>query len=188
VRCALVLVLVGAVSAAAADPAIKERLTAAEVEAAAEAARARLPPVDKPAAERCAALPLDTERERATAATCFRTAGSLGAAVMIWKLLAADSAKPLQSEAVRQLGPAHEAAGSYADAATWYEDYAKHHAGKTDAAEHLTRAICIWRQLDRATDAARGVKALRGLTKRRVDGARLCATIRPIVVPATTPP
>ena len=65
-RAIVLLALVAAASiAAAGEPeAFKERLTRDEILAAAKAARDRLPAVDKPAAEKCTAMPHDSAVER----------------------------------------------------------------------------------------------------------------------------
>ncbi len=189
-RAIVVLLLVGSAGTAAADrEAFKERLTKEEILAAAKAAQDRLPPVDKAAAAKCKALPQDTAIDREAMADCYRAAGSLGAAIMIWQVVAQDKSKGSPAkDAIKQLGPALEAAGRYHDAAGYHSQYAKVYGAEKDAADHMIRAICIWRQLDDATSADRAFEYLRRLKKKSPpDSDTLCDSVRPIVPPPPEP-
>ena len=171
-----------------ADAHPNERLTKDQIRAAEKAAETSLPAVDKAAAKKCTALADDTVSDLATKATCYRAAGALGLAIAMWKEVARrDQHSPEDMEARRALGPAYEAAGRFADAANAHDEYALRFAGEADAADHLIRAICTWRQLGLETDAERGFRFLTRKKPKR-DSATLCDTVRPIVVPPAPSP
>jgi hypothetical protein len=165
---------------------LKEQLTKDEIAAATKAARDRLPPVDPHAVKKCSAMPATTAAERHDLALCYRAAGSLGASIAVWKVVIQDrDTKGPRKAAMVQLAAALEAAGSYADAATIHSEYAKIYGAEADAADHMIRAICIWRQLGVADEAERGFAFLAKLMKKKTpDGEKLCDSVRPIVPPA----
>jgi len=169
-----------------------EQLTKDQIEAAAKAVQDALPKVDQVASKKCVAMPQDTVAEQVAAAACLRSAGAIGAAIMFWKhAIQTGTAEAGSADAVkaaaRAIGPAYEAAGMYDPAATAYNDYGRRYTAEADAPDQLIRAICTWRQLGAATDAARGFKFLRSMRRKvKRDEVTLCRAVQPIAVPAAT--
>ena len=185
------MVAVNGIGVAYAAP-LKEQLTKDEIKAASEAAVAALPKVDSAAASDCQAKHKQLEApdpkpdEIASAARCFRAAGSLGASVQLWRTLIQRHPNSKEAvEATRALGPAYEAAGRFDQAAESNATYAKKYPKEPDALDRMTRAVCTWRQLGIADEAERGFKFLQTVygAKRKLDSATLCDQVRPIVVP-----
>jgi len=184
-RLILPWLLLGLCATAAAQPLSREQIAAAG-----KAARARLPPVDAEAARACqathgaalpAGAPAHTAAALAAAATCFRIAGSLGVAIRLWTALAAEFRASREAvEAVRQLGGAHEAAGSFAEAAQWQARYAQLYPAQADARDRLVRALCTWRQLGVADQARAAEQLLQRNYRKRVDLSQVCEGIRPV--------
>jgi hypothetical protein len=175
---------------ALADPA-PIKLTRAQIIAASDAAKKQLPPVDKAQAAQCQksvdaynANPSVTPLM--TAAACYRTAGSLGAAIMMWQQVEYQyRAAPEAKEALHQLGPAYEAAGDWHDAAMKEDEYAEQYGGEKDARDLEVRALCTWEQLGLDDQIRRGLYNLtHHWPKVTVDPDHLCDTIRPIPVVA----
>jgi hypothetical protein len=187
---AAAVVLTSTVASASPEQ-FKEQLSKDEIAAAELAARKRLPPVDKAAAEKCRARPMPSAEELAAFATCARAAGSLGGAIKAWEeIVYKHRGHAVETEALRNLGPAYEAAGRFSDAAKWHVTYVHRYGpGELNAARsrapQLIRAICIWRQLGMSKEAEREFQMLRTYPKyRTVDSATLCDSVRPIAVPA----
>src|SRR5215212_5429522 len=122
-RFASIVMFVGIAHAAP----FREQLTKDEIKAASDAAVAALPKVNTAAATDCQnkhqpqLIAEDPKAEHiAAAARCFRAAGSLGAAIQLWRGLTQNYARSKESvEATRELGPAYEAAGQFPEAAQW---------------------------------------------------------------------
>ena len=190
-RIPFALLLLSSTALAGAFP---ETLAKADRDAIVTAIQASLPPVDKAAVAKC--QPLMDEYNKAPeqnvdkvfeAAGCYRAAGSLGAAVAMFKLYeryGKDAARKL--ETLRALATTLETAAMFSDAAAAGERYAKTYAGEKDAKERLVRAICIRRQLGDDREATNSGAYLERRYKTKADGA-LCATIRPIAMPAKKP-
>ena len=183
-------ILLATSAAALADPA-PIKLTKAQREAAEKAVRARLPPVDKAQAAQCQksvdaynANPSVTPLM--SAAACYRTAGSLGAAISMWEhALVAFRGTPEAKEALHQLGPAYEAAAIWMKSAQRELEYAHQYPGEPDARDLEIRAVCTNEQLGYDDEVKKG---LYELTKRwpkvTFDPDHLCDTIRPIPIVA----
>jgi tetratricopeptide (TPR) repeat protein len=190
-RTALALtVLTGLASVALADPA-PIRLTRDQILAAAKAVQAKLPPVDKGQVAQCQKLLDEANQHDPTApellalGTCYRSAGSLGAAIIMWQhVLAQYGSSKEAEEAQRSLGPAYEAAGMFMDAAKAYDAYVERY-GKAGDRDLEVRAVCTWEQLGFDDQIKRGLNVLtRRWPKVTVDPAHLCDTVRPIQPPA----
>lgn len=183
-RAIVVLALALAATGAQARGTYKETLTKDEVDAAVKGAEGRLK-VDAEAVKKCTALPAETVDERAALARCYQAAGSLGAALAVWKYVRSRTEAPveLQKEALRQLGTTHETVGRFGEAAAYHQEFAKKFPREADAPERMTRAVCIWRQLDDAKSAERGFEILRRVWKKPPDSETLCDKVRPIAPP-----
>jgi TolA-binding protein len=191
-RTAIILLVIGVGGGVAhASPV---QLTKDQVFAAARAAYAILPPVDKAKSALCQ-KELDTANGHADPpaaelmqiAACWRGAGSLGAAVVMWNHVIADYPNSREAkQAQRELGPAYEAAGMYPEAAAANVTYASKYRGEADARDRLVRAICTSEQLGDTDHAAAGLVEL-ARWKQKIDPVTLCATVRPIQPPAASP-
>lgn len=169
-----------------------EQLDRTAIAAARDRARARLPRVNREAADACSSRyapafgPADPARTApvvAAAAGCLRAAGSLGIAVRLWQVLVTDFPRsPEAAAAERELGPAWEAAGSFYDGARWHRSYATKYSGEPDARERLIRAICIFRQLGATDLAAASFADLEHRAPRgpKPDSATICAGVNPL--------
>lgn len=184
-------------------PAQARKLTHDEIVRAAEAAEARLPPVDAVAFASCriryasafgVSQPGPGARTLAEVATCFRAAGALTMAMIFWEEVVrrfrdTDDAR----EASRQLGLVNETAGRFEQAARWFylyatapEDLSGMESARTaqDRRAFLVRAICLYRQLGKDEEADRELKRLQWSWRRtKVDAATLCDGVPPIEVP-----
>ena len=185
---------------ASAEP-FKETLPRGERLAIPEAIQKALPKVDQAAAKECEAkyepkkLEPTTDPDRAAdAAACFRKAGSLGVAILLWRTvrIKAPRAK-LKAEMVRDLAVAYEAAGQFDDAASsyldylflYYEDNPTGPRRPKDAVELLTRTTCIYRQLGIEDGARRAFSELQRVSK-TIASETLCDHVRPIAMPPQT--
>ena len=202
----VLLVLAGASAIALADPASillsKDQIVAAE-----KAAQANLPPVDQSKLAECQKLRAQIKMDAPTApelfalGKCFRSAGSLGAAITIWERLSQRyptvryPTAPEREDAEQQLGSAYEAAGLFDKAADAYDNYVYGEYGLRDGKTSThdldvwvrgrldleIRAVCIWEQLGRNEKVT---KRLAFLTRHaQLDPAHLCDANRPIQPP-----
>lgn len=168
-----------------------ERLTKDEVKAASDAAVAALPKID-PKVTSCKSMPTGSTKEQVAAGTCFRQAGALGVAILLWDKARLDRSDAAALEAARQLGPAYEAAGKFERAAEAYDYLVGTYPSTSispglDAATHReiqTRAMCIYRQLGMDKEAKRNQISLERFGRGKpIDAAAVCTALRPIRVP-----
>jgi phospholipase/carboxylesterase len=178
-----------AAMARALDPAGAPPLAGTEIAAVSDGGRARLPPVDRNAQDDCAAPALDpaspshTAPGMAAAAACFRQAGRLGNAIRAWLALSMAFPRSIEAAlAVRELGPAYEATGSFAQAAEAHQRYARTQPRAADARARLVRALCIWRELGVRDRAAAALAELERTSPAgaKLDPSRLCQDLGPI--------
>jgi len=167
------------------EPARPAPLTPEQVNAAAAAARDRLPPVDRAVLVECEGL-LDAGNRGdvvslAAAGACYRRAGALGAAVQLWAAVARDYPETAEAiEAGRRLGTAFEDAGMFRDAARAHHAFALRHRDQPDASAHLTRALCMWVQLDEPRESDVVLGDLRAATRSAIDIGTACSGVGPI--------
>jgi hypothetical protein len=193
------LVIVLAVAAPAAAGPFKETLKRDEIVAIEKAIQDALPKPDPAIVKKCQ-VELDAYNKApdaadaldhvTAAATCFRSAGSLGAAIQMWNIVAkyASSTKMAvqKRDATHELAIAYEAAAMFDDAAKFDEQFVKTY-GKDDddTRERLAHAICIRRQLgderEATSDAAYWTHIFRRV---KLDANTLCDSLRPIAMPA----
>jgi len=172
------------------EPARPAPLTPAQIEAASANARDHLPPVAQDELGECGSL-LDAGNRGdiaslAAAATCYRRAGALGAAVKLWLTIVRDYPETAEAiEAGRRLGTGYEDAGMFHEAARAHQLFAQRHRDQPDANDRLTRALCLWVQLDEPRDSELALGELRALTSSAIEIGPACQGVRPIVVPAS---
>ncbi|MBL9014076.1 MAG: hypothetical protein JNL83_07860 [Myxococcales bacterium] len=190
-RSSLLLVLVASTAFAGE---FAETIPRADREAIVKAIQANLPPVDKAAVRACQPLldeynkaPDQSADKAFEAAGCLVKAGSLGAGIQTYKLYERYGKDALKrKETLRALATSYEMAGYFSEAAEAGERYAKMFATEKDAKERLVRAICIRRQLGDDREAKAAGMYLQRQFRTKPDAA-LCATVRPIAMPATKP-
>jgi hypothetical protein len=187
----IVTVAVMLAMAARVDAAPLHKLTRDEIIRAGDAAAARLPPVDKTAVASCKAKfeakladPDVDAPTLAAAAACYRAAGTLGVAIMLWGQVRMHFPRsPEAKDAVHELGPAYELAGLYDNAADKDAEYAEKYGGEPDALDRMVHAICLWQQLGRDDQLQRATYRLKQWKKAPHDPATICDGQTPIVVP-----
>ncbi|HEY1552680.1 MAG TPA: hypothetical protein VGG28_32850 [Kofleriaceae bacterium] len=190
-RAAVLGVLIA--SSAFANP-YPETLPQADIDAIVAAIQKALPPIDQTAVAKCQAF-LDAYNKAPEApdavkhvldgGKCFRAAGALGMALIEFNTTAKYDHGELRHAAIRELGPAYEAAAYFDRAATYDEQVASDYAKDADANDRLQRALCIRRQLGDATRANRDADTWQRATKR--DPNLACDGLRPIAMPAAKP-
>jgi hypothetical protein len=189
-----ILLLLLLTAPAAAAP-FKETVPAKDRDAIVKAVRAALPPINAAATPACQ-LALDKYNKDPQAnldsafdaATCYRSAGNVGIAVLLWRTYytyGSDGAK--KRDALRALASGYEAVARFDEAAGYAEKFAAEFAGEQDAAERLIRATCIRRQLGQQKEANADMKQLTTAFKIQVDPDTLCDAVRPIAMPAQKP-
>jgi hypothetical protein len=181
-------------SSALAGP-FKETLTTKEREAIVKALQTALPARNEAAEAKCQPLldaynagPLRDFEKSFDAAACFRRAGNLGVALVLWRLYDEDGTdRAKKRDVLRSLATDFELAGGFTQAATYGERYASEFADANDAPKLLIRALCIRRQLGQTAEATRDAKLL--ISAHHIADApeRLCESVRPIAMPSKTP-
>jgi hypothetical protein len=178
------------VAATAAAAPFKETLSKAEVDTIVDAIEKALPPVDQAAVAKCqlfldaynkAPSAPDAIQHVVAAGSCFRAAGSLGAAIMSWTTAERYGTAADMHVAIRELGPVYEAAARFDRAATYYEMFASQFANEPDAYDRLQRALCIRRQLGDERAATTDAEKYQRWAKR--NPATACDSLRPIAMP-----
>jgi hypothetical protein len=167
-----------------------ETLPQVDIDAITDAIRNALPPVDGNRVKQCQAFydaynkhpdAADAVQHILDGAKCFRAAGALGTAISGFTTAAKYAGGELRHAAIRELGPAYEAAAMFDRAAQYDEQIATDYAKDPDANERLQRALCIRRQLGDVTNATRDADAWQRATKQ--DPNLACDGLRPIARP-----
>lgn len=185
------LLVLALVAPALAAPAFKETLTRADREKIVKAIQAKLPPVDKAAVAKCQTMldafnkaPETSGDKLPEIGKCLRDAGSLGAAIQMWKMYVMKGKEgAAKRDVTLDLAKAYEAAGMFYEAAETYEKFAKKYGDKKAGAGELTRSICIRRQIGDVDAVTQQQKLLLRMFKVTTDPDALCASIRPIAMP-----
>jgi lipopolysaccharide biosynthesis regulator YciM len=183
----IAVILVASIATAAPFP---ETLPQADIDATSDAIRKALPPVDQTAVKKCQVF-YDAYNKKPDApdavqhvldgATCFRAAGALSTAIIAFNTTVKYGSAEQKHAALRELGPAFEAAALFDRAATSDEQVASSYANDADANERLQRALCIRRQLGDVMNANRDADAWQRSTKK--DPNLACDGLRPIKMP-----
>ncbi|HEX4454030.1 MAG TPA: hypothetical protein VH143_24370 [Kofleriaceae bacterium] len=189
-RAGVVGVLIASTVFAAPFP---ETLPQADLDAIVDAVRKALPPVDGTKVKQCQALydaynknpdAADAAQHILDGSKCFRAAGALSTAITGFTTAAKYAGGDLRHAAIRELGPAYEAAAMFDRAAQYNEQVATDYANDPDSNDRLQRALCIRRQLGDVTNANRDADAWKRATKR--DPNLACDGLRPIAMPCRT--
>ena len=181
-RVVLAAAVLAARAAAAAPP---RQLTRAEIVAAEDAVRSRLPPVDKQLIAACKPPTASTTIPQQIAlARCYARAGALGAAIALLKNASyIGRGEPALEQGRLELAGLEDRIADYAEEAdalaSWASDYGASPGATADERAQgdrvRTRAICLWLQL--------GDRRGAGEARRRKDRDHMCDGLALIAAP-----